>query len=59
MVGDQKTTEEQLQDAYDKFLIKMLALKLAKLEIIRKYREKVDVAKLANINEALIRRYSK
>lgn len=58
-MGDQKTTEEQLQDAYDKFLIKMLALKLAKLEIIRKYREKVDVAKLANINEALIRRYSK
>ncbi|EKD96486.1 MAG: hypothetical protein ACD_24C00026G0001 [uncultured bacterium] len=58
-MGDQKTTEEQLQDAYDKFLIKMLALKLEKLEIIRKYREKVDVAKLANINEALIRRYSK
>ncbi|KKS02973.1 MAG: hypothetical protein UU64_C0004G0032 [candidate division WWE3 bacterium GW2011_GWF2_41_45] len=58
-MGDQKTTEEQLQDAYDKFLIKMLALKLEKLEIIRKYREKVDAAKLKVIDESLKGGYAK
>jgi len=37
----------------------MLALKLEKLEIIRKYREKVDAAKLKVIDESLKGGYAK
>lgn len=58
-MGDQKTTEVKLQEAYDRFMTRMLALKLEKLEVIRKSRESLDTIKLAMIDENFRKRYLK
>lgn len=58
-MGDQKTTEVKLQEAYDRFMTKMLSLKLEKLEVIRKSRESLDTIKLAVIDENFRKRYLK